>query len=268
MMKQFSPRSFGRSVTARILLVLTLGAFVTAGLLYQSLCEADRGFALAYAASALLPLIFSTHLAVHSSFQNQLLFKLNKKMENMQHDLEANNVVLRRQAERDTLTGLANRRYFFQAANKIMADPGSNVMLALDVDCFKKINDAYGHETGDRALCLIAHNIGQTAGSPHVTARMGGEEFAVLLNNMTLEQGFRVAEKIRTGISELRFQPISGSNYPLSVSIGVCDQEPEMDIPQMLRGADMALLEAKRQGRNRSLVFARDEAGALRDAAA
>ena len=267
MMKQFSLRSFGRSTTVRILLVLTLGAFATAGLLYQSLCEADRGFALAYAATALLPLIFSTHLAVHSSFQNQLLVKLNKQMENMQFDLEASNDKLRRQAERDALTGLANRRYFFQTAENIIAAPGSKTMLALDVDLFKKINDTYGHETGDRALCLIGNTISHIAGSGHLTARIGGEEFAILLSNVTPEEGHRIAEKIRTEIEQLQFPAVPGSFHPLSISIGLCDHRPSMDVQQLLHGADMALLEAKRQGRNRCLVLVPDDVRTLRRAA-
>ena len=267
MITEFPLRSFGRSATVRILLVLTLGAFATAGLLYQSLCEADRGFALAYAATALLPLIFSTHLAVHSSFQNQLLVKLNGQLENMQSDLEKNNAKLRRQAERDALTGLANRRYFFHAAEKIMAGPGSKMMLALDVDRFKAINDTYGHEMGDRALQLIANTISHVAGPSNLTARMGGEEFAILLTNVGPEQAYQIAEKIRREIENLQFQVATRSFYPLSISIGICGDRESQDVQAMLHAADMALLAAKRQGRNRSVVSVPGATGSLHRAA-
>jgi len=252
---QFSIRSFARSFTARILLVLTLGAFTAMALLYQSLCEADRGFALAYAFSALLPMALSTHLAVHSSFQNQLLVKLNNQMEGIQSDLEFTNNRLRRQAERDILTGLKNRRFFFQAAQEMIAVPGPKTVLALDVDHFKIINDTYGHETGDRALCLIAKTIGDIVGSTHVVARIGGEEFAVFLNNIGPELGYRIAERIRAGVEQLQFEAESGSFHPLSISIGICNNGTRMDAQELLHNADMALLEAKRQGRNQSIIF-------------
>lgn len=228
------------------------------GLLYQSLCAADRGFALAYAASALLPLAFSTHLAVHSSFQNQLLVKLNNQMEGMQSDLEFKNSKLRRQAETDTLTGLKNRRYFFQKAKDIMTAPGSRTVLVVDVDRFKRINDSYGHETGDRALCLIAKTIGEIVGPSHITARIGGEEFAVFLDNVGPDLGYRIAERVRKGIEQLRFEAVSGSLHPLSISIGICNNRMPMEVQELLYSADMALLAAKQQGRNQSVVFALD----------
>ncbi len=255
MTKQFSIRSFARSFTARMLLVLTLGAFTAMALLYQSLCEADRGFALAYAFSALLPMGLSTHLAVHSSFQNQLLVKLNNQMEGMQSDLEFSNNRLRRQAETDMLTGLKNRRFFFQAAQEMIAVSGPKTVLALDVDYFKIVNDTYGHETGDRALSLIAKTIADIVGPTHLAARIGGEEFAVFLNNIGPELAYQIAERIRKDIEQLQFKADFGSFHPLSISIGICNNGTRMNVQGLLRNADMALLQAKRQGRNQSVIF-------------
>lgn len=255
MTSQLPYRSFGRSLTARILLVLTLGAFATAALLYQSLCEADRGFAFAYAASALLPLAFSTYIAIHSSFQNQLLVKLNSQMEDMQSELETSNNKLRQQAERDPLTGLKNRRCFFHVATNSATGPGTRTVLALDVDRFKLVNDTFGHEAGDRALCLIAQTIAEIAGTSNMVARIGGEEFAVLLNHVEATEAYSIAERFRVGVERLHFEPIPGSPYPLSISVGICNTGDSKDIEKLLHGADMALLDAKKQGRNRSVFF-------------
>ena len=159
----------------------------------------------------------------------------------------------------DVLTGLPNRRYL----EEVLATAGPHRRavdrlgaLMIDLDHFKRLNDRYGHVTGDRVLRAVAERIFDAVRADDTPARYGGEEFAVVLRRATPEQAIEVAERIRAKIAELDLRDM-GVAEPITVSIGVAvANERDDDAGALLADADAALYRAKREGRNR-VVLAR-----------
>ena len=150
----------------------------------------------------------------------------------------------------DPLTGLCNRRGFFEQATQARArtiPDGSLSAILLDIDNFKHINDAYGHEAGDEAIraCARAAHIENA-----VTGRLGGDEFALLLERRSLPEAIDIAEDLR---SRLASRPIATGKgtIRLTWSVGVGEAEPEDTVDQLLARADAALYSAKAGGRDR-----------------
>jgi diguanylate cyclase (GGDEF)-like protein len=156
----------------------------------------------------------------------------------------------------DPLTGASNRRHFMQEARvelsraRRQALPLSVIML--DVDFFKSINDRFGHETGDTVLVALAATIHATLRGGDVFARMGGEEFIVMLPGQGLSDAFQTAERLRLLIAQ---NVLPDCPDRITVSAGVAGLEnASEDIGDLLRRADQALYRAKHQGRNRVCV--------------
>jgi len=154
----------------------------------------------------------------------------------------------------DPLTGLLNRRGFYQAVKSALAriqrNPGHHLaVIYLDLDGFKRINDSLGHEAGDELLCNVAQQIKSALRSYDALARLGGDEFTVLLDSLhSCSDAARVAEKLMQRIEV--GQRISGVDFSLSASVGIaCWPECGRDVESLLRAADMAMYEAKRNGR-------------------
>lgn len=162
----------------------------------------------------------------------------------------------RRLAERDSLTGLFNRRYFFEHARRLhrrALDGDVCIVTAMiDVDHFKRINDTYGHSVGDRALVEVAARIDELAGSAGIVARVGGEEFALV---GMLGDGADPAdclETLRAGIDAIRLE-LDGDVVRVSASIGAT-LDLQADLDGMLAIADRAVYRAKERGRNRVVI--------------
>jgi two-component system cell cycle response regulator len=153
----------------------------------------------------------------------------------------------------DPLTGLYNQRYMLRHLRGLMERPGSQVAaLMIDVDHFKLVNDRYGHPEGDRALRLIADTLRANTRVFDSVARYGGEEFVVLMPGMGLEDANAAAERLRAAVAEASIPADSKRRERLTISIGVaCSLERSLHPEALLREADAALYQAKRQGRNR-----------------
>ena len=151
-------------------------------------------------------------------------------------------------AYRDFLTGLFNRRYFFQAGGKLHGGTGRLVLAMIDIDHFKNINDKYGHPCGDAALRHLATTLAEHFPEALV-ARLGGEEFAVLLGDMNADAARAQLESFRR---HLRNTPLAdGANsIEMAVSIGLTDV-PGADLDEMIKLADSRLYQAKEEGRDR-----------------
>lgn len=154
----------------------------------------------------------------------------------------------------DALTDLPNRRAFFERTEEIFARGGALTMMMIDVDHFKAVNDNYGHDLGDRVLCSVAQSIQRIAEQApaegvKLAARIGGEEFAVLIEGIAPEAADRLASHIVEQIGQL---PVQGDGHQISVTVSVgLAQRRTGDTPGMvLRAADNACYRAKRQGRN------------------
>lgn len=169
-----------------------------------------------------------------------------------QKELEAD---LHRLATTDPLTGLANRRYFMEVAARELVRARRHgrplALLVLDLDHFKAVNDGHGHETGDRMLVAVADACGTTLRSIDLLARMGGEEFAVLLPETDRDGAWRAAERLREVVAAVSVTT-DDATVTARVSIGgTVLAGADGDIKDLLRRADRALYRAKDAGRDR-----------------
>ncbi|MGL6418875.1 GGDEF domain-containing protein [Aeromonas allosaccharophila] len=153
---------------------------------------------------------------------------------------------LLRQSETDQLTGLYNRRFFFEHCQSLRAGDAPCGLIMLDIDHFKQINDRYGHQQGDRALQRFSGCIDALLRADDLFVRSGGEEFLILLPRVDEAGLLQMAEQIRAAVEALPADPVA-----MTVSLGTTLVLPEEEINQALARADEWLYRAKRAGRNR-----------------
>lgn len=175
---------------------------------------------------------------------------------------------LRRTTITDPLSGLMNRRGFEQAVREWMdRGSGSRVPLALiicDLDRFKLINDNFGHRAGDQVITLFAGIVRDVVGEDHVTGRLGGEEFGILLIGSDIGVAEMVAQGVRVGFSATTIPASAiGNDRRLTASFGVAQWQPGEGYEDLLKRADAALYEAKNSGRDAVHVASRDRTPAV-----
>ena len=161
---------------------------------------------------------------------------------------------MQRMAERDALTGLANRRHLRAMAEEELRRAQRFghplALLMLDLDHFKQVNDRHGHAAGDDVLREVARRVRDTVRKVDLPARFGGEEFAVLLPETSLETAREAAERIRVALADAPIQTRRGA-LPVTISGGVAVLREGDDLAGLLAAADAALYRAKSSGRNR-----------------
>lgn len=156
---------------------------------------------------------------------------------------------LSRLSRKDGLTGLNNRRTFFELTQRSEIRSAGGVVLMMDADNFKSINDTHGHATGDECLKAIAYRIGRNLRDTDVGGRLGGEEFAVYLGGANLAQARIIAERLLSPIPYSR--PDHDDNFTVTLSIGGVAAAANESIDDLLNRADHALYEAKQSGKAR-----------------
>ncbi|MTJ83289.1 MAG: diguanylate cyclase, partial [Telmatospirillum sp.] len=167
---------------------------------------------------------------------------------------------LDRLAHSDPLTGLANRRHFFLLGlaewSRVKRHGRALSVLMMDIDHFKAINDSHGHDVGDECLKAFAAGCRVVLRDCDLVARMGGEEFAVLLSEIALPEARLVAERLRQKPADLRVPLASGGDVRLTVSIGIAAVTyQDQSLEDVVRRADHALYSAKEAGRDRVVAF-------------
>jgi two-component system cell cycle response regulator len=166
---------------------------------------------------------------------------------------------LRRRATIDPLTELVNRRHFWDLARteiertRRFGHPLSLIML--DIDHFKRVNDSFGHGTGDRVLACVASACRSVLREVDVLGRLGGEEFAVLLPETPLESALDVAQRLRQAVMDLRLDGQCPGLASQTISLGVAERQAEEGFDTLLLRADKGLYKAKRGGRNQVAVW-------------
>lgn len=152
---------------------------------------------------------------------------------------------------KDHLTGISNRKHFMDFLNKMytMSKRHSQplTLLMTDLDNFKEINDTYGHFKGDECLREVAEILTESIRNEDLAARMGGDEFVVLLPQTTLDEAQNIASRIKKSVQTIDIK----EKGPVTISIGVAVLRNEDDIDSFLKRADNALYQAKNNGRNR-----------------
>ncbi|RBW47323.1 hypothetical protein DS885_03605 [Psychromonas sp. B3M02] len=209
------------------------------------------------------PLILLSSTTNHLLYQSVFLINMfaiviaftlfSKQIE--KHELE-----LVKQATTDILTGIHNRRSFFEQGEQLLYDINKaqqNItLLLLDLDFFKHINDKHGHAVGDECLVKVASVLDKLSFKDKVCARIGGEEFALLLPQCSLQRAMLIAEKLREEIERLVITNKTDDVVKCTTSIGVSyNTNHQEDLKTLLEKSDVALYEAKDNGRNRVVSY-------------
>lgn len=176
------------------------------------------------------------------------LLKANEKLEKQSQELF-------RLATTDPLTGLLNRRELQVQAQKIIHQTARNLstfaLLSIDIDFFKRVNDTYGHPAGDKVLIHLANILNQERRVTDLVARMGGEEFVLLLTDIDQENAFQLAENLRKNIEK---QSIDTIKITVSIGLVVTRKNIRTDFDKLLELSDNALYQSKKSGRNKTHV--------------
>ena len=185
--------------------------------------------------------------------------RADEEHDRLEHLVATRTAELRVLATTDSLTGLLNRRHFFELAEDECARSRRyNRQLAvamLDVDHFKAINDVHGHAVGDEALRLVAGEFLRVLRQQDYVCRYGGEEFVVMMPETNVQNAFEVFERIRLGITRIVLRS-GDKDVPLRISIGVTAWQQPESIERAIQRADATLYRAKAAGRDRVLMSA------------
>jgi diguanylate cyclase (GGDEF)-like protein len=191
---------------------------------------------------------------------NEALMQITLQQQQQTAQLEKQNAQLTREVLTDALTGVANRRHFNDFIISEFAN-ASDVehlsVLFFDTDHFKKFNDTYGHQTGDRVLVELADTLSKSVPQGALVARYGGEEFAVVLPNTSRIEAAKMAEHVRQTIEKTIVQSDDGKPLSITASIGVATYDGTFyaRAEQLVKAADQAVYAAKAGGRNCVRVF-------------
>jgi diguanylate cyclase (GGDEF)-like protein len=153
-------------------------------------------------------------------------------------------------ASRDPMTGIYNRRRFFDLAQTLLETKENLFAVMMDIDKFKRINDTYGHPFGDVIIKSIVKTIENDLPEDAVFGRIGGEEFAILIEATSLQEIQSLIEKIRQDVEDSQ-EFYEGKSVPFTISNGVSQKVPNDTLDSILKRADEALYEAKETGRNK-----------------
>ncbi len=210
-----------------------------------------------------------TNNAIQPNYQEMyktLLIKFQKKEKRLEKILKQSdtqtkkllqlNEELEKASNTDSMTGAYNRRYFYNTVKHMISlakrEKYNISMVMIDIDKFKNINDTYGHDIGDVIIKDLATQIDTSIRKSDVFARFGGEEFVILLNNINMKDSIDFCNKLRLIIQNN--SPIDDIKY--TVSIGISDVlDIDIDIDASLKRADLALFEAKENGRNKVISY-------------
>jgi diguanylate cyclase (GGDEF)-like protein len=160
-------------------------------------------------------------------------------------------------ANRDFLTGLYNRRYFFETMEEFMQEEESSheqfAVGMIDIDLFKNVNDTYGHDTGDKAIIHLANILSSDTGHMDIVSRFGGEEFCVVLKNINQFSALDIFERLRKKVENSSLFSTKGEEVRFTISIGVAIYH-EGSLEDTIDQADMKLYQAKHNGRNQVII--------------
>lgn len=178
------------------------------------------------------------------------LEQIHKEIERKQSELMEMNAMLVELSVTDKLTGLKNRRYFQEKLDeqlhKYQETGQAFSLVIIDIDHFKQVNDTWGHQMGDEVLEMLAKTLTNHARSEDTAARLGGEEFVLILPHTDAAQSRKIAERLRIAVTETVWP-----NGSITVSSGIATVNPDDSGASLLKKADEALYASKENGRNR-----------------
>lgn len=193
-----------------------------------------------------------------NKYLNKYNMRLDKEVKDRTKELKEANKKLKVLANTDSLTGVNNRGYFMKLAKQYFNIAKRNKttlqILSLDLDYFKSINDTYGHQAGDKVLKEFAEKVSSLLRKSDIFGRVGGEEFAILLQNTSTDGAQLFAKRVCDSVEAMKIK-FDEEILHITVSIGMAELSDEKNIDELLKKSDEALYKAKENGRNRVHVF-------------
>ena len=227
---------------------LTGSAYVAAVLVHPGMPPSEIAFMIAFLLALTLPTLLAAHgqeRAARRLYLHSLLQRLNYER------VVADNAVLTDLSYTDPLTGVANRRRLEGELQRLCdKEDVCASFLMIDIDWFKGFNDRYGHQVGDRCLQEVATCLAAALRDRDLLARLGGEEFGVLLPALPMQEAVLVAERLRSAVAAYPFM-VGTRIVRITVSIGVASIVGFDEPARVVEAADKAMYRAKRAGRNR-----------------
>lgn len=156
----------------------------------------------------------------------------------------------------DTMTGILNRRKFFELSETLFNKDRENLYaIMIDIDKFKEINDTYGHHIGDKVIKLVTQTITQELSSETIFGRIGGEEFTIIKKEKNSSKVLKKMEHIRKLIEDIKIYSDNNELIQFTISNGIVQAHEDMkNIDDLVKEADIAMYQAKESGRNRSIL--------------
>jgi len=200
---------------------------------------------------------FVLHIRTNSTKELQRIRDFEPVIKNYfelaQHILESKHLmnILQEKSVKDGLTGLYNRRYL----ENLVADiEREYIVLMIDIDFFKQVNDTYGHDVGDKVIVGLSKFLQKQIKGSDVIIRYGGEEFIIILYDISIEDAFKKADNVRESFSNIYFEA-GGESIRKTLSIGLSGFDNTESPLQVIKQADIALYKAKNSGRNKVVIF-------------
>ncbi|AVT49489.1 MULTISPECIES: GGDEF domain-containing protein [Gammaproteobacteria] len=176
-------------------------------------------------------------------------------------------IALEKSSKTDSLTGLANRRHFnnfiLTEVTRCTRTQQNCSLILLDIDFFKRINDKFGHPSGDRVICALANICVENSRKIDLVARLGGEEFAIVMPNTNVNEAYNLAERIRVNVENTIVLSDSNEDINWTVSLGISQYSApvseelfseEAAVESLIQMTDSALYKAKSNGRNQIMI--------------
>ena len=195
-----------------------------------------------------------TEYEAQIEYSKQQRSKIRDNFKDVINSVHKKNLILEEQSRTDPLTGIYNRRVLEERLDdeltRLKRYDTSFSVIFFDIDNFKRINDDFGHEAGDRALKGLTQKVHENLRKTDVFARFGGDEFMIVLTATTLKNAVHVAEKIHTTAANTEFS-YEGKRVPVTLSMGVTEaKKTDTEITSLLKRVDALMYKAKKAGRN------------------
>ena len=232
---------------AVVFALVMFGSYATAVVFWTGIAPPQRAFLITFIAILCLPALIGVHSLERAS-RSLYLYVLLQRLRLERLAVENNTLTVL--SLTDPLTQIANRRRLDMALRTFCADAAEGgVMLLIDVDRFKAINDNYGHQAGDSCLQQLVERLSGCLRRCDLLARFGGEEFAVLLPGVSGPEAAFMAERLRAAIQARPFA-VEGAQMSVTISIGIATRNADTVPETLIEAADLALYTAKNAGRN------------------
>ena len=226
-------------------LVITIVAFLVSALLsgfHDPILGVDRGFSY----ELINWINFVTCACALVLFSATFMSRINV----LENRLKSQNKEFKKMSMRDTLTGLVNRRYLRNKYTELDAKGEVYSVIIADIDDFKKVNDTYGHETGDKVLVAVSKVFKEFVRGSDYVCRWGGEEILILMPVCTKKQAKRVGVQLLEEIQTAKVESAKGETVRITITMGLADSTEGDQFMQAFRVADRRLYQGKRSGKN------------------